>query len=90
MLVSELEKTIDFMILNKEGKFNQFKGFSDFEVSKVQRLIDWVNSEPEFDVDTAKTDFYLFFSQHDERRGTNFLNTFPELENFWNECKTNG
>ena len=90
MLVSELEKTIDFMILNKEGKFNQFKGFSDFEVSKVQRLIDWVKSEPEFDVDTAKTDFYLFFSQHDERRGTNFLNTFPELENFWNECKTNG
>jgi len=29
----------------------------------------------------------LFFSQHDERRGTDFLNTFPELQQFWTDCE---
>ena len=29
----------------------------------------------------------MFFSQHDERRNTDFLETFPELEKFYNECK---
>ena len=35
----------------------------------------------------AKENFYLFFSQQDKRQGTNFLNTFPELETFWKECE---
>jgi hypothetical protein len=25
--------------------------------------------------------------EHDKRRGTNFLETFPELESFYNKCK---
>jgi hypothetical protein len=86
-LVPELEKALAFMLEHKEGKFNQFKGFSDFEVSKVQRLIDWIRLDTGFDVVKAKKDFYLFFSQHDDRRGTDFVNTFPELEYFWKECK---
>jgi sulfatase maturation enzyme AslB (radical SAM superfamily) len=86
-LVDELEKTIKYMKENREGRWNRFMGFKDFEVSKIQRLIDWIKSDTGFNIKKAKKDFYLYFSEHDERRNTNFLKTFPELENFWNECK---
>lgn len=87
-MVSELERSVEFMKENEEGEHNRFKGFKDFEISKVQRLIDWVkNDGGKYDRTTAMRNFYLFFSQHDERRGTNFLNTFPELTDFWNECE---
>jgi pyruvate-formate lyase-activating enzyme len=86
-MVAELERAIEFMKANEEGEHNRFKGFKDFEISKVQRLIDWVKSDSKFDRATAMKNFYLFFSQHDERRGTSFLNTFPELTDFWNTCE---
>jgi organic radical activating enzyme len=86
-MVTELERTVEFMKKNSETQWNEFKGFSDFEVSKVQRLIDWINSDTRFDKHKAMKNFYLFWSQHDSRRDTDFLNTFPELENFWNKCK---
>ena len=31
--------------------------------------------------------FYLYFSEHDRRRGTDFLKTFPELNNLWTLSK---
>lgn len=86
-MIVELEKTITYMKTHKEGRWNQFMGFSDFEVSKVQRLIDWIKSDTGFDRNRAMKNFYLFFNQHDERRGTNFLKTFPEMKDFWNRCK---
>jgi len=86
-MIPVLEEAITFMNANKETDANRFKGFKDFEVSKVQRLIDWIKSDTGFNRTQAMKDFYLFFSQHDERRGTNFVNTFPELENFWIECE---
>jgi hypothetical protein len=32
--------------------------------------------------------FYKYFSEHDRRRGTDFVSTFPELEEFYNFCST--
>ena len=34
-----------------------------------------------------KADFYRFFNEHDRRRGTDFLKTFPEMKTWWDECK---
>jgi hypothetical protein len=75
------------MKYNPETQWNEFKGFSDFEISKVQRLIDWIKSDTGFNKEMAAQNFYKFFNQHDVRRGTNFVNTFPELEYFWKECE---
>jgi len=33
-----------------------------------------------------RKDFYIFVNEHDRRRGTSFLDTFPELENFYKVC----
>ena len=34
-----------------------------------------------------REDFVKFVDEHDKRRGTNFLETFPELTNFYNKYK---
>ena len=34
-----------------------------------------------------RADFKRFVDEHDLRRGTNFKQTFPELEEFYNMCK---
>jgi hypothetical protein len=38
-------------------------------------------------INEKRADFYRFFSEHDRRRNTWFLNTFPEMREFWEECK---
>ena len=86
-MVIELENAKEYMLANTEGLFNHHKGFKDFEVSKVQRLIDWIKQESNFDKNKAMKNFYMFFTEQDRRRNTNFVNTFPELTDFWNNCK---
>jgi hypothetical protein len=36
----------------------------------------------------GKRDFFNWFTEYDRRRGTNFVKTFPELEEFYFECMT--
>ena len=64
-------------------------GYSDVEIQKVKRIYDWMIS-PQDAVEQMKNryNFYQYFSNHDMRRGTNFVKTFPELEEFYNFCKT--
>lgn len=81
-----LEEAISYMKQYHETPETRFKGFKDFEISKVQRLLDWVNSST-FDREPALRDFALYWDEHDRRRGTNFVNMFPELENLYNESK---
>ncbi len=86
--VDELHKCIKFMEQYKDGETEkQFQGFSDFEIKKVQRLIDWIQAPTDFNRTIAMKNFYKFFIEHDTRRKTNLLNTFPEMEKFWEECK---
>jgi hypothetical protein len=62
-------------------------GFSDVEVQKIKRLYDYAISNDSFDVRKNQNDFVAFVDEHDIRRGTNFLETFPELENFYKNVK---
>ena len=39
-------------------------------------------------VDINRIDFVKFVDEHDRRRGTNFLQTFPELGQFYDSCKS--
>jgi hypothetical protein len=90
-MVSVLEQSLEFMNANKETMQTRFKGFKDFEISKIQRLIDWVKTPAEFNKNTQMKNFYMYFLEKDKRHNTNFLETFPELTTFWQQCKdTNG
>ena len=63
-------------------------GYSDVEAQKVKRIYDWMIS-PQDSIQQMKNrySFYKYFSEHDRRRGTDFVKTFPELEEFYNFCK---
>lgn len=86
-LLSNLEGAKEFMLDNKETKQNHFKGFKDFEISKVQRLIDWIKIEDNYNREQGMKNFYMFFQEHDQRRNTDFQKTFPELIKFWKDCE---
>lgn len=67
------------------------KNFHPYEVSRMQRLVNFMKSPPHTDerinLHTARRDFIAFVDEHDRRRGTNFLETFPGLEGFYQQCK---
>jgi len=65
-------------------------GFYDFEREKLRRMIDWAESPIE-DVEwliRQRKDFVAFIDEFDKRRNKNFLQTFPQFENFYNSCKS--
>jgi hypothetical protein len=64
----------------------RFLGFKDYEISKLQRVVDWMHEHHREDT-VAMADFYRFFNEHDARRKTNFLETFPEMVDWYNNCK---
>lgn len=79
----EILKQVEFMKSNHcDGK-----GFQNFEVKKLERLQYLINNEQ--DIDNLK-DFVAFFDEHDRRRNTDFLATFPELTELYNYCKNLG
>ena len=88
--VGVLERVADWMELNLETAEDPFHGFKDYEVQRMRRDIDWMkegrNLDPGY-VKLQRADFYRFFHEHDQRRGTDFLTTFPEMKEFWNECR---
>jgi organic radical activating enzyme len=88
--VGVLERVADWMELNLETADQPFQGFKDYEVQRMRRDIDWMKEGCNLDTDYVKlqrADFYRFFNEHDKRRNTNFLENFPEMKEFWNECK---
>ena len=63
-------------------------GFTQMEIPKMKRIYDWmISPQDQKQLLQNRIDFYRFFSEHDRRRGTDFVSTFPELADFFNYCK---
>ena len=85
---SYLEDMIEYMKQHQyiPGKTSQ--GFHEFEIIRVSRILDFMLAkEDQNDILKWRADFYSFFTEHDKRRNTNFLKTFPEMVDFWFMCK---
>jgi hypothetical protein len=88
--VDQLETVWAFMLKNIETEATRFHGFKDYEIARLDRDIAWMRDGqqlPKEYLDRNKADFYRFFAEHDRRRGTDFLKTFPEMSAWWAECK---
>ena len=86
----QLENLWGCMLGQLETAEDPFHGFKDYELQRLDRDIAWMRDGQKLDtayVNKNKADFYQFFSEHDKRRSTDFLKTFPEMKDFWNECK---
>lgn len=81
------DKILDFIKDNKDEV--DMTKFSDLEYERFRRVRDYfatVNYD-EARIKEGRIDFYNWFSEYDRRRGLNFLETFPEMADFWNLCK---
>ena len=88
--VSQLQQVHDWMATKLETSQDPLHGFKDYEVARLDRDIAWMRRGQEQDAEKLqqhKADFYRFFSEHDRRRGTDFLKTFPEMKAWWDECR---
>jgi sulfatase maturation enzyme AslB (radical SAM superfamily) len=78
-----LEEAIDFMKENSD--VGNYVGFYDFEIEKAERNLRILQDRSSIDEDVSKRNienFFNYFDQHDERRGTDLLKTFPEFRKF--------
>jgi hypothetical protein len=75
-----------FYYTTPEFNYDNF-GFSNTEVQKIKRIYDYAISEDLFEVEKNRLDFVLFVDEHDRRRGTDFLETFPEFKKLYNDVK---
>jgi Radical SAM superfamily len=82
-----LENSLAFMEENKNDPQTRIFGFYEHEIMKMKRTIEWMRSPlPEEDLARRRREFVVFFKEHDRRRGTSLVSTFPELREFWAAC----
>ena len=83
-----MKNHLDFILANLDDK-NPSK-FSDLEYEKFLRVVKYMETTvytPE-KVKEGRKDFFHWFREYDRRRGSNFYETFPELQTFFELCKT--
>lgn len=86
---TKLQFTADVeKLISEYGKYDGLASLSFSEVDQLRRMIDYMNLPTDHDkLVTLRKDFVAFVDEYDKRRGTNFHNTFPELGNFYTQCK---
>jgi len=83
----QLEQARDYMLANMVTEASPLHGFKDYEIQRLERDIAWMREGQHKDNSAARADFYRFFNEHDRRRGTDFLTSFPEMRSWWAECE---
>ena len=83
----KLQQDVNWMKTILETNNTRFHGFKDYEVQRLQRVVDQMDPKQYQCENKVKADFYRFFKEHDLRRGTDFINTFPTMGEWWDECK---
>lgn len=65
------------------------KHFPQIAIDKIIRLRNYMTNKDfsEEQIKTYRKDFIIFVDEHDRRRGTKFLETFPEFKYFYKLCK---
>jgi hypothetical protein len=89
-----IQSHVKFMQNNTRNKFwflKSYKGFEDVEIERMNRVYEMFLAHPKGDNDPDnkinRKNFYAFVNEHDHRRSTNFLKTFPEMEKFYRHCE---
>jgi hypothetical protein len=89
-LINMVEEAVQFMRDNvqREDYRETFEGFKPHEILKLERnLAIMKEGKPEVTQETNKLQFYQFVNEYDKRRGTTFVKVFPEMVDYYNECK---
>jgi hypothetical protein len=85
-----LANDIEYFRQNIETADNRLYAVKDYEIAKLARALEWMKQGDALPADQLLRDranFYRFFQEHDRRRDTSFLGTFPEMSDFWDLCE---
>jgi hypothetical protein len=90
--LKQMEDQVTHMYRNKEHAYWPplcGYGFYEHEINKMERLYYVAKDEPRNhnEVKRNRKDFVSFVDEHDRRRNTDFLKTFPEMADFYYMCK---
>ena len=86
----KLEHLWTWMLKQQETEATRFKGFKDYEIARLDRDIAWMREGQQMDpavLAQHRADFYRFFTEADQRHGTDFLTVFPDMKAWWQECE---
>jgi len=84
------QNSIDFLKKKSRKGLVFYKGFTPHEVTKLYRIYTlWQTPYDPKWITQQQIQFYRFINEYDRRRNTLFLDTFPELKDFWNQCRNN-
>jgi organic radical activating enzyme len=78
-----MEKHLQFIEDNMDN--SDRTKFTTLEYEKFKRVVEYMRTT-HYDTTAlkqARKNFYNWFTEHDRRRNTNIIESFPELENFW-------
>lgn len=79
-----VERSLDYMLRNSYHTEDFYQIFSEFEMSQLRRILDWLRQDIDDEVTKAhfRREFYQFFKEYDSRKGTSLIETFPEFKEF--------
>jgi len=93
--VKDVYDQVTFIYTNLENKNWQgsaMMGFHEHEAERMKRIYEMVLTHPKKENeaynDYNRKNFRLFVDEHDKRRNTNFVQTFPQMEEFYKHCGT--
>ena len=81
--------SLEFIKNNLVGWRAGHRGFDEYEYKKFERIVEDLKNTIEVDkrdIKAHRSKFYHFVNSIDERRNQNFLETFPEMTDFYNLC----
>lgn len=91
--VKQVFDQVTYMYLNLENKNwmgSAMMGFHEHEAERMKRIYEMVLTHPKAPSeawnDHNRRNFRSFVDEHDRRRGTNFLETFPQMADFYKHC----
>jgi organic radical activating enzyme len=87
--VRQLEDIVEWMKRNQtDEEDNKLIGFKDYEIQRMERNLAWMKEELDDSyIKEQRADFYRFFEEYDLRRNRDFVTVFPEMREWYQECK---
>ncbi len=83
-----VQEQYNYIMENIEYENGINHGFGKFEAEQMKRILDLITNTPATDdTEINRIDLIKFVDEHDFRRDTDFLKTFPEMEEFYNAIK---
>jgi organic radical activating enzyme len=81
-----IKEQVDFMVEHTQTPDNMIMPFSESETERMKRIYELFINRDQSSQDLNRRNFRAFVDEHDRRRGTNFLETFPKMAAFYSLC----